>query len=46
MILLRNNSVDHVHLCGHVNECILCEAQRFSGHTSEPVFPLRGLLTK
>jgi len=45
MILLRNNSFDHVHLRGHVNECILCEAQWFSGLTSEPACPPRSLLT-
>ena len=46
MILLRNNSFDNVYLRGHVNECILCAAQLFSGLTSEPVCPTRGLLTK
>jgi len=45
MILLRNNSVDDVHLCGHINECILCEELWFSGITSEPTCPPRSLLT-
>ena len=46
MVLLRNNSFDNVYLCGHVNECILCAAQLFSGLTSEQVCHTRGLLAK